>query len=125
MNRNEFVEEYYRIVEKALYVSNKARREGLLALEDELDQEKIYGRDIFEYGLRLVVDGLEREMIDTILSNIINQEKDEQSRILKNIQKEAVLHIQHGTSPRLLYSLLNSFTDISLHEDRMQKILEV
>jgi flagellar motor component MotA len=124
MNRAEFVEEYYKIAEKALHSADKARREGLLALEDELDLKAVGRRDIFEYGLRFVVDGIDSEMIDTILSNIIKQEKDEQLRILKSIQKEAVLHIQSGTSPRLLYALLNSFTDISLNEDKMKDILE-
>lgn len=42
-------------------------------------------------------------------------------RILKNMQKEAVLKIQEGINPGLLYALLNSFTDISLNEDRIKK----
>jgi flagellar motor component MotA len=116
MNRVEFVEKYFNIVEKALRGSDTVRKEGLLALEEEIDQEKVNERDIFEYGLRFVLDGYDPEIIDKILSNIIKQEKDEQLRILKNIQKEAVLGIQERIHPRILYSLLNSFTDISLNE---------
>jgi hypothetical protein len=62
------------------------------------------------------IDGHEPELIDTILSNIIKQEKDEQLRVLKEIQKEAVLRLQDGTNPRMIYALLNSFTDIPLNE---------
>ena len=118
MNRNEFVEKYQTIADKALQSVNKARTEGLLALDDTLDQEKIDARDIFEYGLRFVVDGTDSRDIDEILSNIINQEKDEQQRTLMDIQKKAVLGIQAGMNPRMLYALLNSLTDIPLNEDK-------
>jgi flagellar motor component MotA len=120
MNHAEFAQQYTDIVKKALHASEKARREGLLALEDELDHEMVDMRDIFEYGLRFVVDGTEREIIDKILSNIIKQEKDEQAQILKTIQKEAVLMIQEGSNPRILYVLLNSYTDISVKEDEIK-----
>jgi flagellar motor component MotA len=118
MNRTEFVEKYNTIVGEALESDKKARTEGLLALEDALDQEKVNARDIFEYGVRFVVDGTDRSYIDEILSNIINQEKDEQLRTLMNIQKRAVLCIQAGDNPRMIYAFLNSLTDIPLNEDK-------
>jgi flagellar motor component MotA len=116
MNHAEFVEKYLAIAEKALTGSVKARREGLLALDEDLEMEMIDERDIFEYGLRFVIDGTDPEIIDTILSNLVKQEKDEQLRLLKEIQKAAVLGIQNGTSPRILYALLNSFTALSLND---------
>ena len=122
MNRAEFVESYVTILEKALSCSEKARREGLLALEEGLDQEKADERDIFIYGLRFVVDGTDSVLIDKILSNIIAQEKDEYSRILKTIQKEAVLAIQEGLNPRILFHLLTSYADIPLNDERMKKM---
>jgi flagellar motor component MotA len=121
MNRDEFVKKYYEIVSRAMEFSEKARREGLLALEEETDEERINDRDIFEYGMRFVIDGTDQEVIDKILSNIINQEKDENTRTLKTIQKEAVLRIQSGENPRMLYYLLNSYTDISLREEEKMK----
>jgi flagellar motor component MotA len=107
-----------------LLLSKKARREGLLSLEDAIDQDKANERDIFEYGLRFVLDGTDVEIVDTVLSNIINQEKDEQLRLLKIIQKEAVWGIQMGTNPRILYTILNSFTGLSLNEDKLKERLE-
>jgi flagellar motor component MotA len=125
MNRTEFVEEYQNIVKKVFQCSNKARREGLLALEDGfLDHEKADARDIFEYGLRFAIDGIDSEIIDGILSNIIDQEKDEYMCIFKNIQKEAVLSLQAGDNFRITFAKLNSFTDISLNEDEMYKLLD-
>jgi flagellar motor component MotA len=124
MTRNEFVDKYTAIAGRALEYSEKSRREGLLGLDDELDQEKIDERDIFEYGLRFVVDGIDKEFIEKILTNIIKQEKDEDMIILKNIQKEAVLMIQAGLNPRLLYAVLNSYTGITLKDDEIQEKME-
>jgi flagellar motor component MotA len=124
MIRDEFVNNYTEIVRRALEYAEKARREGLLALDEELDQEKIDARDIFDYGLRFVVDGVDREFIEKILTNLIKQEKDEDMILLKNIQKEAVLMIQEGLNPRLLYAILNSYVDIPLKEDEIQKKFE-
>jgi len=122
MNHDEFVKKYYDIAKRALEFSEKARREGLLALEEKFDHEKINDRDIFEYGIRFVIDGTDQEFIDKLLSNILNQEKDEYMKVLKTIQKEAVLRIQDGMNPRQLYALLNSYTDIPLREDEMKPV---
>jgi flagellar motor component MotA len=124
MTRDEFVKKYTDIVRRALAFSNKARRKGLLALEEEVDQEKSDNRDIFEYGMCFVVDGYDLEVIDNILSNIIKQEKDENMYILKTIQKEAVLALQEGKNSRVLYALLNSYTDITIREDEAYKLME-
>jgi flagellar motor component MotA len=112
------------IVRRAFAFSDKTRREGLLLIEDILDKEKIGDRDIFEYGMRFVVDGTDGEMIEKILFNIIKQEKDENMYILKTIQKEAVLGIQAGDNQRTMYALLNSCTDITIREDKMNKFVE-
>jgi flagellar motor component MotA len=119
MTRDEFMQEYTNVVGRALAFAEKSRRQGLLALEEEMDEEKFNERDVFEYGLRFVVDGTDKESIEKILSNLVNQEKDEYKRILKTMQKEAVLMIQDGTNPRVLYSVINSYTDISLKEDTL------
>jgi flagellar motor component MotA len=111
-------------VQRALYCAKKVRREGILSLEDDIIEEKVEERDIFEYGMHFVVDGVDREIIEKILSNIIKQEEDEQMKIIKTIQKESVLMIYEGTNPRLFYSVLNSYTDISLKDDEMKKIIE-
>jgi flagellar motor component MotA len=118
MTRDEFVNKYAEIAGRALKYAEKARREGLLALEDDLDRAKIDERDIFEYGMSFVIDGTDYELVERILANIIKQEKDEDTIVLKNIQKEAVLMIQEGTNPRILYAVLNSYTGLTLKEDK-------
>jgi flagellar motor component MotA len=117
MTRAEFLDQYAEIVEKAQLAVDTSRREGLLALEDTLDHAKANTRDVFEYGLRFVIDGVPAKIIETVLSNIVAQEQDACIKTLKTIQKEAVLGIQAGINMRSLYALMNSYTDISLEED--------
>jgi len=124
MNHAEFVGSYVAMLGKLLDCAEKARREGILALEEDFDQEKINARDIFEYGLGFVTDGTDPVLIEKILSNIIAQEKDEYSRILKIIQKEAVLGIQEGLNPRIMVHLLTSYADIPLNDERLKKVID-
>jgi len=119
MSHDEFLAKYYKIAEFAMKCCEKARREGLLSLEKDLNREKIKERDIFEYGLSFVIDGYDAEIIEKILSNIIKQEKDEDTIKLKNIQKEAVYMIQQGFNPKIVSALLNSYTGLTLKEDKL------
>jgi flagellar motor switch protein FliG len=119
MNRNGFLEQYDALVKRVLELAEKARREGLLMLEGDLDREKINERVILDYGLKFVVDGTDPQIIEKILGNIIAQEKDEYMRLCKTIQKEAVLMIQQGFNPQILYFILNSLTDIPIKEDKV------
>jgi len=115
MNRTEFIGHYAAFLRKALPLAQLARRQGLLSLA--CDPEKVKERDVFEYGLSFVIDGIALEFIEKILNNIIAQEKDEYARIYKTVQKEAVMGIQQGLNPDLLYSILNSLTDLPLKDD--------
>lgn len=124
MTNDEFYEEFYVIYRRAIDFAERARREGLLALEKDIFSDKAENRDIFEYGMRFVVDGTDKELIDKILSNIINQEKDDFSKTLKTIQKEAVLSIQSGDNPRILLAILNSYTNIPLNDPELKKVFE-
>jgi len=124
MNYDEFKIAFYETFKRAIAWSEKARHEGLLALEEELEnaKEKVFERDILYYGLRFVVDGTDLELIDKILSNIIDHEKDEYSHLLKIIKKEAVLSLQRGDFTYFLAVLLNSYTDLPLNDPVMQEV---
>ncbi|MDR0502926.1 MAG: hypothetical protein LBH16_06340 [Treponema sp.] len=117
MKRNEFISQYNVFSKRAFACAEKARREGLLSLEDEIEPEKIAARDIFEYGISLVIDGTDSQIVDKILSNIVAQDTDEFSRLFKTIQKEATLLLYSGIHPRLLCAVLNSYTDLPLSDD--------
>jgi len=117
MTRDEFNAEYYKVSARAFQLSEKARREGILAMEEEIDSDKYNQRDILEYGLRFVIDGADNEIIRGILSNIIKQEEDKYGRRLMELKMEAVLSIQAGDNPRIILFRLNSLTDIALTDD--------
>jgi flagellar motor component MotA len=117
MNREEFIKAYHDFIDTALGAAAKARREGLLALDGDIDREKAGQRDIFHYGLQFAVDGASPEIIDKIISNIAAQEKDEYARLLKIIQKEAVMGIQQGYNPNILHCVLNSYTDLPVVDE--------
>jgi flagellar motor component MotA len=118
MTRDEFIKEYTIISLKIIALSFLARSQGLLALEEELDQKKINKRDILQLGMRFVVDGTDAEIIKGILDNIISQERDEYAKRLKEIMKEGILSIQAGDNPRILVLKLNSLTDLDLDKDK-------
>jgi len=66
-----------RIISMIVTFSEKARREGLLALEDDLDELE----DVFlRKGIQLVVDGTDPEIIrnimETELNNMISRHQD-------------------------------------------------
>jgi len=117
LNRAEFIEQYTALAKQVQMLAEKARREGILSFDGLFEEERINERDILEYGLSFAVDGVAYEIIEKILSNIIAQEKDEYTRLYKTIQKEAVLAIQQGYNPKMIYFILNSFTDLPLKED--------
>jgi len=58
------------IITKLMSFSDKARREGLLALEEELED---LDDEFMKKGLRLVVDGTDAEIIRTLMETELNQ----------------------------------------------------
>jgi flagellar motor component MotA len=125
MTRDEFIAEYYKVSARATYLSKKARSEGLLAIEDEIDSDRENQRDILEYGFRFMVDGTDASIIRDLLENVIRQEEDKYARRLMELKKEAVLSIQTGENPRITAFKLNSLTDLALMDDPIiRKIID-
>jgi chemotaxis protein MotA len=58
------------IITKLMTMSEKARREGLLALEEELED---LDDDFMKKGMRLVVDGTDAEIIRNLMENELSQ----------------------------------------------------
>ena len=114
MNTNDFTEEYNAIFERALIISIITRSMGMVWVANLLDEEKYNQRDVFEYGMRLAKDGKTPDLIDKILTNIIDLETDNEKKLLKNIQKDAALSIQKGVNTDDLVLILNSYVNINL-----------
>jgi chemotaxis protein MotA len=64
------------IITKLMSMSEKARREGLLALEEELED---LDDEYIKKGLRMVVDGTDAEIIRTLMENELSQIQERHS----------------------------------------------
>ncbi|GHV51631.1 hypothetical protein AGMMS49579_07360 [Spirochaetia bacterium] len=106
----DYVSVYHKIVKMTCDFSNRSRREGLLSLEENL--EEIRRDDIYHIGLYLVVEGTDTSIIDDILSNLIEHETDHYKKTLKRIILEAVLSIQAGDNTLCTILKLNSMANI-------------
>jgi len=67
------------IITKLMAMSEKARREGLLALEEELED---LDDEFMKKGMRLVVDGTDAEIIRNLMENELNQMQERHSNKL-------------------------------------------
>jgi len=112
MIKNKISEQTAFLTQRVFLLCEKARRENLASLMNEVDINKAKQRDIFEYGLQLCAAGGEKEKLESILSNLIETKQDKNEKRFCVIQKEAVMHIQKGRHPRLflwiILSLLNN-----------------
>jgi len=118
MTNEEFVNEFKNIFDKAMLLSEETRRKGLIILKDHINVIVPNQNDIMEFGLKLIFDKIHGHIVDSVLSNIINLENDNQKKILKTVQKTAVLAIQQGYNKIVLALLLSSFVNIdNINED--------
>ena len=110
-------------MERAITFLEKGRNEGLLSIEEIIDKNKLKKRDIMELGSMLAIYGAEASFLNKVLTNLVNLETDKDLKILKTIQKEAVLSLQAGDNLMNLVILLNSYVDIGI-EEAMKKYCE-
>jgi flagellar motor switch protein FliG len=108
MKQEKFTEQIARLMQTACMFREKAKKEGLDTLRNEINADVKRQNDLFEYGILLCVNGMEPARLEEILSNLINIEHDKEKKRLKTIQKEAVLQIQKGVRPSLLLNALFS-----------------
>jgi len=78
------------LITKLMTMSEKARREGLLALEEELED---LDDEFMKKGMRLVVDGTDAEIIRTLMENDLNQMQD------RHANKISILNLWASSAP--------------------------
>jgi len=106
--------EEIRFIKRAMALQKIAWRKELLVLKEHLDHDAIAARDVLEYGLLLVIDGLGYEYIEGILSNLIELETDPVQKNLALAKKAAVLSIYNGDNCRILLVKLCAYFDESI-----------
>ncbi|MCL2832247.1 MAG: MotA/TolQ/ExbB proton channel family protein [Treponema sp.] len=78
------------IITKLMAMSEKARREGLLALEEELED---LDDEFMKKGMRLVVDGTDAEIIRALMENELNQMQD------RHVAKHNIMGLWASSAP--------------------------
>jgi chemotaxis protein MotA len=78
------------IITKLMAMSEKARREGLLALEEELED---LDDEFIKKGMRLVVDGTDAEIIRNLMENELNQMQE------RHVSKIAIVSMWGTIAP--------------------------
>ncbi len=112
LNKPNWQEE--KLIEDLVGFSERARREGLLALEDNLDQ---IDDDFMKKGLGLVVDGIDPEIIKNILYNELNEiqsRHDAGIKVFDDWSKIAPAFGMIGTLIGLIAMLVNLGGDASI-----------
>jgi hypothetical protein len=98
-------------IKRAVALSEIMRREGPLALEDRLDHNDIAARDVFEYGIPMIIDGYDNDFIDTVLTRLTEHEINPVRKNLALAKKEAVLLINAGENTRIVAMTLFAYFD--------------
>jgi len=104
-----FCNNYYTLVEIILNFSTKARREGLLAIEDEVEE---LSDGVFRDGIRLVIDGTDGKIIREFFTLKIEREHDYYRKKLMEIALEGIAGIQNGDRTMCIALRLASMVDI-------------
>lgn len=102
------------LIEFYVAISEKARKEGLLALEQDIPE---YKTNLAKIGMQLVVDGVESEILEQILDNCIAADGKgaglrwlhAESSAERKMERAAILGIHSGISPRMLRLVMLSF----------------
>ena len=111
MDNNTFSFKYNEIETRAYMASCGIKQHGISSLEHDIDQEKFDRKENFELALKLVCDGIDRAIVEKFLDSAIDFQLDPNTKLLRQIEKEAVLGIMDGTNPGDLVMKLNSYVD--------------
>jgi flagellar motor component MotA len=94
------------LVTQLVAYARKARREGLLSLEQETEGAV---SPLLKLGLQLVVDGIDPSLTRQIMTNCVLRHGTGLELLKDLLITEGILRIQEGTNPSVLAALLLSY----------------
>lgn len=102
---------------KVLTLSQTARREGLLALEDQAAEDSFHTPPLIRIGVALITDGTDPDIVEEILENYIVSTPMTNKEFLENILiRTGVLAIQQGENPVCIKEKLCSCFGLDFRE---------
>ena len=111
LSYRDFVNGYYTLAEALIYFNEKGNTEGLLALEDDVE-DMLERKDFLLTGMRLMFDGTDETIIRQILTRQTEREHDFYRKKLMLIAIEGVLAIWRGYNANFIYAKLSSMVHI-------------
>jgi flagellar motor component MotA len=103
--------EEVRFIKRAYEISEICRRDGPFGIEKHLNNDGIAAKDVFEYGLCLIVECWNYEDIDKDLTMLIANETDPVQKNIALAKKDAVKMIYDGDNPRIIRATLLAYFD--------------
>lgn len=108
------------LIEELIQLSDKARKEGLLNLEEDKNKLK---DPYFKMGLQLIIDGTDPELVEEILERVIYYSNPTTERAFEYcIIRTGILAIQSGNNPHLLQHQLYAYLGMEYIEDYLNQI---
>lgn len=106
------------LIEEIMRLSETARKQGLLILEDDLHTIK---DPYLKMGIRLVIDGTEPELVEEILDRIIFFSNAASERVLEYcIMRTGILAIQTGNNPHILHHQLYAYIGMEFIDEYLE-----
>lgn len=108
------------LIEELIRFSDKARKEGLLSLEDELSKIK---DPFLKMGIQLIIDGTDPDLVEEILERVILFSNPSPTRALEYcIIRTGILAIQSAHNPHVLHHQLYAYIGIEYIEEYMNQV---
>lgn len=122
-------EAIFKICKKFIWFLEKARREGILAIEENLDSlhEEMGGINgvFMQKLLYLVVDGTDGNIISYIANHYADSTcQNDYERLCFAIIQEGTLSLQNGDNPRILAERLASYVGLSESDSFLERIYD-
>ena len=103
--------EEIRFINRAAKISEISIRKNWLEIEKELDNDFITARDVFEYGIFLMVECWNYKKIEKVLTMLVDNEADPVRKNFALAKKDAVRMIYEGDNPRIVKQTLSAYFD--------------
>ena len=113
---------------KFISLAEKARREGILALEEHLYDDEFYeglppkAARLTNILIRYVTDGTDGEIIEKIADNYIATSCDDDAeKLYLTIVKNGTLSVQRGDNPRIMQEIFISYIGLDSEKEFREK----
>jgi flagellar motor component MotA len=124
----EFQEKFYDTISIIQNAAERARRQGLLSLEEDIITEKILERDLYIVGIQFIVDGTDstivRKWFDLIIESSYSKTDNYYEWIIANTIADGVLMIQSGDNPRIISLMLEARCPQNLRTVKIKNLID-